>query len=105
MLRGLHAQHPNRQGKLVSVLAGRVFDVAVDIRRGSPRFGQWIGHELDADEGRQLYIPPGFAHGFITLTDEAVFAYKCTVPYHQPSEFSIRWNDPTLGIAWPGRPT
>lgn len=101
VLRGLHAQHPNGQGKLVSVLAGRVFDVAVDIRQGSPRFGQWMGQELDADRGHQLYLPPGFAHGFLVLSDEAVFSYKCTVAYHQPSEFGIRWNDPAIGIRWP----
>lgn len=101
VLRGLHAQHPHGQGKLLSVAAGRVFDVAVDIRVGSPRFGQWAGHVLDAEQGQQLYIPPGFAHGFLVLSEEAVFTYKCTVAYHHASEFAIRWNDPTLAIAWP----
>lgn len=101
VLRGLHAQHPHAQGKLLSVASGRVFDVAVDIRVGSPRFGQWVGQVLDAEQGQQLYIPPGFAHGFVVLSDEAVFTYKCTVPYHQASELSIRWDDPELAITWP----
>ena len=101
VLRGLHFQHPHAQGKLVSVLRGRVFDVAVDIRRGSPTFAQWVGAELDDAEGRQLWIPPGFAHGFVTLTDDVVFAYKCTTAYVAAADRVIAWDDPRIGIAWP----
>jgi dTDP-4-dehydrorhamnose 3,5-epimerase len=100
-LRGLHFQEPNAQGKLVQVTRGTVFDVAVDVRRGSPTFGRWIGMELLGDVPRQLWIPPGFAHGFCVTSDSADFSYKCTTPYAPESERCIRWDDPTLAIAWP----
>jgi dTDP-4-dehydrorhamnose 3,5-epimerase len=101
VVRGLHAQHPKGQGKLVSVVRGRIFDVAVDLRQGSPRFGRWMGVELGDDRHEQLYIPPGFAHGFLALTDEAIVLYKCTAPYDPASEFAVRWDDPAIGIQWP----
>jgi len=101
VLRGLHYQAAQPQGKLVRVVAGAVFDVAVDIRRGSPTFGQWTGHELSADNKRQLWIPPGLAHGFLVLTDSADFLYKTTDYYAPEHERCIAWNDPTLAIAWP----
>jgi dTDP-4-dehydrorhamnose 3,5-epimerase len=101
VLRGLHFQNPHPQGKLVHVLQGEVFDVAVDIRIGSPTFGQAVAEVLSADNKRQLYVPPGFAHGFCVTSDTALFAYKCTDLYHPESEGSILWNDPDLGIAWP----
>jgi dTDP-4-dehydrorhamnose 3,5-epimerase len=100
-LRGLHFQEPEAQGKLVQVLRGKVFDVAVDVRRGSPTFGQWLGLELDGETLRQLWVPPGFAHGFCVLSDEAEFVYKCTALYAPKAERSIRWDDPELAIAWP----
>ncbi len=100
-LRGLHFQEPDAQGKLVQVLAGTVFDVAVDVRRGSPTFGRWVGYELDAQAMRQLWIPPGFAHGFLVLSDRATFLYKCTAQYSPAHERSVRWNDPALAIGWP----
>jgi dTDP-4-dehydrorhamnose 3,5-epimerase len=100
-LRGLHFQEPRPQGKLVQVLSGRVWDVAVDIRRGSPHFGRWIGVELSADEPRQLWIPPGFAHGFCVLSESADFYYKCTDVYVPEADAVLRWDDPELGIAWP----
>src|SRR5690606_18736040 len=100
-LRGLHAQEPFGQGKLVQVLDGEVFDVAVDIRVGSPTFGRWAGEFLSAANHRQIYIPPGFAHGFCVTSERAIFAYKCTEFYHPETEFSIAWNDPDLNIAWP----
>jgi dTDP-4-dehydrorhamnose 3,5-epimerase len=102
VLRGLHYQLQQPQGKLVSVLAGSVFDVAVDIRRGSPSFGQWVGVELSADNHRQLYIPPGFAHGFCVLSDTADFYYKCTDYYAPQYEHGLLWNDADIGIVWPG---
>lgn len=101
VLRGLHFQNPHVQGKLVYVLQGEVFDVAVDIRRGSPTFGQWEGVRLSADNRRQLYVPPGFAHGFCVTSDTALFAYKCTDFYDPAAELCIRWDDPVIGIAWP----
>lgn len=101
VLRGLHYQLENPQGKLVRVTQGAVFDVAVDIRRSSPHFGQWVGVELSAANHRMLWIPPGFAHGFLTLSDTADFLYKCTTLYHPPSDRGIRWDDPDIGIAWP----
>ncbi|HEB77677.1 MAG TPA: dTDP-4-dehydrorhamnose 3,5-epimerase [Methylothermaceae bacterium] len=101
ILRGLHYQWPQPQGKLVQVLEGAVFDVAVDIRRGSPTFGRWVGYELSADNHRQLYIPEGFAHGFCVLSEMALFAYKCTDFYNPDTEHSLLWNDPDLGITWP----
>lgn len=101
VLRGLHYQLENPQGKLVRVTQGAVFDVAVDIRRSSPHFGQWVGVELSADNHRMLWIPPGFAHGFVVLSEAADFLYKCTTLYHPPSDRSLRWNDPAIGIKWP----
>lgn len=100
-LRGLHFQRTQPQGKLVRVSRGRVFDVAVDIRRGSPNFGQWFGLELDDVHHRMLYVPPNFAHGFLVLSDEADFLYKCTDYYHPQSERGVIWNDPQIAIAWP----
>ena len=101
VLRGLHFQQPQPQGKLVWVLQGEVFDVAVDIRAGSPTFGQWTGVTLSADNKRQLYIPAGFAHGFCVTSATALFSYKCTDYYNPAAENGILWNDPDLGIRWP----
>jgi dTDP-4-dehydrorhamnose 3,5-epimerase len=101
VLRGLHYQLRQPQGKLVSVVRGQVFDVAVDIRRGSPSFGRWVGVLLDDLNHRQLYIPPHFAHGFCVLSEEADFGYKCTDYYHPESEQGIIWDDPEIGIEWP----
>lgn len=101
VLRGLHFQEPDPQGKLVIATAGRIFDVAVDVRRGSPRFGRWAGAELDGDEPRQIWIPPGFAHGFCVLSEVADILYKFTAYYSPETERSIRWNDPALAIDWP----
>lgn len=101
VLRGLHYQLENPQGKLVRVSQGAVFDVAVDIRRSSPHFGKWVGVELSAENHRMLWIPPGFAHGFVVLSESADFLYKCTTLYHPPSDRSLRWNDPAIGIEWP----
>jgi dTDP-4-dehydrorhamnose 3,5-epimerase len=100
-LRGLHFQEPKAQGKLITVLAGRVFDVVVDIRRGSPHFGQWVGVELNGATPRQVWVPPGFAHGFCVLSETADFFYKCTEFYSPETERSIRWDDPDLSIDWP----
>ncbi len=100
-LRGLHFQNPMAQAKLVSVWQGEVFDVAVDIRRRSPTFGQWYGLNLSADNKRQLFIPPGFAHGFAVLSASALFHYKCTELYSPKDELGFRWNDPAIGITWP----
>jgi dTDP-4-dehydrorhamnose 3,5-epimerase len=102
-LRGLHAQHQHLQGKLVRVLQGEVFDVAVDIRRGSPTFGRWVGVSLSAENFRQCYIPPGFAHGFCVVSDIAEVEYKCTDFYDPTDELGVLWNDPDIGIAWPVR--
>jgi len=101
VLRGLHFQNPNPQGKLVSVLQGEVFDVAVDIRVGSPTFGQWVSVNLSAENKRQFYIPEGFAHGFCVTSETALFAYKCTDVYNPQAEGSVLWNDPDLNIPWP----
>jgi dTDP-4-dehydrorhamnose 3,5-epimerase len=101
VLRGLHYQLPNAQGKLVSVLRGEVFDVVVDILIGSPTFGKWIGTTLSFENGRQLFVPEGFAHGFLVTGDCALFHYKCTALYDPKSEGSIIWDDPAIGIAWP----
>jgi dTDP-4-dehydrorhamnose 3,5-epimerase len=101
ILRGLHLQHPNAQGKLVYVLDGEVFDVAVDVRVGSPNFGKWTGATLSAADHRQLWIPPGFAHGFCVTSETALFAYKCTAAYSAADELSVLWNDPGIGIPWP----
>jgi dTDP-4-dehydrorhamnose 3,5-epimerase len=100
-LRGLHYQVPSPQGKLVRVVAGSVFDVAVDIRRASPTFGKWCGYELSAENRRQLWVPEGLAHGFLVLSDFAEFQYKCTEFYAPSHERAIRWNDPELAIDWP----
>ena len=100
-LRGLHHQLAHPQGKLVHVTRGEVWDVAVDIRRASPTFGKWFGTTLSAANHMQLWIPPGFAHGFVVTSDEADFAYKVTAAYAPSDERSIRWNDPELAIAWP----
>lgn len=101
ILRGLHYQYPHPQGKLVSVVSGEVFDVAVDIRVGSPTFGRHVDVYLSEDNHRQLYIPPGFAHGFCVVSDTARFSYKCTAYYDHASEGSIIWNDPDIGVNWP----
>lgn len=102
VLRGLHYQlPPHAQGKLVRVTAGAVFDVAVDIRKSSPTFGKWVGVELSAENRRQLWIPPGFAHGFLVLSDWADFLYKTTAYYAPQSDRCIRWNDPDIGLVWP----
>ena len=101
ILRGLHFQNPNAQDKLVQVLSGEVFDVAVDIRVGSPSFARWVGLRLSADNHRQMYIPAGFAHGFCVLSQTAIFSYKCTDYYSPSAEMGIIWNDPDIGIDWP----
>jgi len=101
VLRGLHFQNPYGQGKLLYVLQGEVFDVAVDIRVGSPTFGQWVGVTLTSENKRQLYIPEGFAHGFCVISETVLFAYKCTNTYHPETDGGILWNDPDIGIEWP----
>jgi dTDP-4-dehydrorhamnose 3,5-epimerase len=101
VLRGLHYQIKQPQGKLVRVVKGEVFDVAVDIRKSSPTFGQWVGEILSADNKKQLWVPPGFAHGFVTLSESAEFLYKTTDYYSPDFERCIRWDDPELGIQWP----
>lgn len=101
ILRGLHLQHPFGQGKLVQVMEGEVFDVAVDVRVGSPTFGHWVGTMLSGDNHRQIYIPPGFAHGFAVVSEQALFSYKCTEAYHREAELGVIWNDPAIGIEWP----
>lgn len=100
-LRGLHYQVKQPQGKLVRVVAGAVFDVAVDLRRSSPTFGKWVGEILSAENHRMLWIPPGFAHGFLVLSEFADFLYKCTDFYAPEHERAVRWNDPNIGIEWP----
>ena len=102
VLRGLHTQKQHPQGKLVRVISGRVFDVAVDIRPGSATYGQWYGIELSAENKKQFYISEGFAHGFLVLSDTAEFCYKVTDFYHPEDETGIAWNDPAVGIRWPG---
>ena len=101
VLRGLHFQKNYPQGKLVQVSRGRVFDVAVDIRVGSPGFGCWVGHELSDENHHQLWIPPGFAHGFCTLSDSADLMYKCTDAYRSDDDFGITWNDQRIAVQWP----
>jgi dTDP-4-dehydrorhamnose 3,5-epimerase len=101
VLRGLHFQNPGPQGKLVRVTRGAVFDVAVDLRASSPTFGQWVGVELSAANHRMFWVPEGFAHGFLTLEDDTDFLYKCTAPYAPPSEHTLAWDDPAVGIDWP----
>ncbi len=103
VLRGLHFQEPGAQGKLVQVIAGAVFDVAVDIRQGSDTFGLWAGEILSAENHRQLWIPPGFAHGFCVVSETADFIYKCTAPYRPTDEHAIRFDDPDIAIDWPVR--
>jgi len=105
VLRGLHYQWPEPQGKLVWVSQGRVFDVAVDIRRGSPRFGSWTGVELSAENHRQLWIPEGFAHGFQVLSESATFSYLCTRPYRPEHDAAVAWNDARIGVEWPLPPS
>ncbi len=100
-LRGLHIQHPHGQGKLVKVIHGEVYDVAVDVRRGSPHFGRWTGARLTAENKHQLWVPEGFLHGFLVLSETALFSYKCTRPYHPETELAVRWDDPDIGIDWP----
>jgi dTDP-4-dehydrorhamnose 3,5-epimerase len=100
-LRGLHAQLRRPQGKLVRAVRGEIFDVAVDIRRGSPTFGRWVGERLSDDNFRQLWVPPGFAHGFCVLSEIAEVEYKCTALYDRDDELSIAWDDPEVGIEWP----
>lgn len=101
VLRGLHFQKTHPQGKLVRVIRGSVFDVAVDLRKHSPTFGRWYGVELTAENKKQFYIPEGFAHGFLVLSDEAEFCYKCTDYYAPGDEGGLAWNDPSVGIQWP----
>ena len=101
VLRGLHYQWPNPQGKLVTVLEGEVYDVAVDIRRGSPQFGQWTAVLLSAQNKRQFWIPEGFAHGFAVLSERALFSYMCTRVYDKAADAGVRWDDPAIGIDWP----
>ena len=101
ILRGLHFQDPHPQGKLAYVLQGSVFDVIVDVRTDSPTFGRWLGMELNADTKQQIWVPPGFAHGFCVTSESALFAYKCTDYYYPDYEMTIRWDDPDIGIEWP----
>jgi len=100
-LRGLHWQIGRQQGKLIRVVAGEIFDVAVDVRRGSPTFGQWVGIPITAESFRQVYVPPGFAHGFCVVSEQADVEYKCTDFYDPASERGLIWNDPDVGIEWP----
>ena len=101
ILRGMHLQEPHAQGKLVRCVFGAVFDVAIDVRVGSPTFGKWVGAHLDGESHRQLWVPPGFAHGYQVLSDSAIFAYKCTDRYHPEAELGVAWDDPDVGIEWP----
>jgi dTDP-4-dehydrorhamnose 3,5-epimerase len=101
VLRGLHYQKPFAQGKLLSALDGEIFDVAVDIRRGSPDFGRWVGVVLSSENKRQIYVPPGFAHGFCVVSDTALVMYKCTELYHPEADHGVRWDDPRIAIDWP----
>ena len=101
ILRGLHYQNPKPQGKLVRVVEGEVFDVAVDMRKSSPTFGKWVGEFLSAENKRQLWVPPGFAHGFYVTSETAEFVYKCTDYYAPEHEHALLWNDPAVGVEWP----
>jgi dTDP-4-dehydrorhamnose 3,5-epimerase len=101
ILRGLHFQYPQSQGKLIQVLSGEVLDVIVDIRVGSPTYGQWFGEVLSESNHRQIYVPPGFAHGYCVTSETALFSYKCTDFYNPATEHGIIWNDPDIGIEWP----
>jgi dTDP-4-dehydrorhamnose 3,5-epimerase len=104
-LRGIHFQKtPFAQTKLVRCVTGTLYDVAVDLRAGSPTFGQWFGIELSAQNAKQLFIPSGFGHGFLTLTDDVIIAYKVDAPYHKESEGTLRWDDPDVGVVWPMEP-
>ncbi|ASG04784.1 dTDP-4-dehydrorhamnose 3,5-epimerase [Vibrio anguillarum] len=103
ILRGLHYQTENTQGKLVRVVSGEVFDVAVDIRKNSPTFGKWVGVYLSAENKRQLWVPEGFAHGFYVTSDEAEFVYKCTDYYNPEAEHTLLWNDESINIDWPNK--
>lgn len=105
VLRGLHFQYPQPQGKLVSVLEGAIWDVAVDIRYGSPRFGQWVAAELSAQNHRQFYIPDGFAHGFCVLSEHALVHYMCSSEFNAAYDSAVAWNDPGIGVDWPVVPT
>ena len=100
-IRGLHLQRRKMQGKLIRVIEGEIYDVAVDVRRGSPTFGRWVGVSLSASNFKQVYVPPGFAHGFCVVSPVAQVEYKCTAFYDPSSEIGIAWNDPTVAIAWP----
>jgi dTDP-4-dehydrorhamnose 3,5-epimerase len=104
VLRGMHFQWPNGQGKLISVLSGAVFDACVDVRAGSPTFGRWFGSVLSDDNRQQLWVPEGFAHGFLVLSDTAFVHYTCTAPYDARSDRALAWNDPDVGIEWPCQP-
>lgn len=104
VLRGLHYQRRQTQGKLVRVVAGSIFDVAVDMRKSSATLGRWVGVELSAENKRQLWVPEGFAHGFYVLSDEAEVIYKCTDYYHSESDVTLKWDDPDVGIEWPLAP-
>ncbi len=101
VLRGLHYQQPGAQGKLIRVVSGAVFDVVVDLRQGSPTFGRWVGVELSGENKRQLWVPPGMAHGFLCLEDNTDFLYKCTAFYNRDTEHCLLWNDPDIGVEWP----
>lgn len=101
VLRGLHFQNPKAQGKLVSVIQGEVFDVAVDLRKKSPTFGKWEGVYLSGENHHQFWVPPGFAHGFLVCSETALFSYKCTELYSPQDEWGLRWDDPELNISWP----
>ena len=101
ILRGLHYQLRKPQGKLIRAISGEIFDVAVDMRKQSPTFGKWVGERLSAENRRQLWVPPGFAHGFLVLSESAEIVYKCTGYYAADDEYSLLWNDPELAIAWP----
>lgn len=104
VLRGLHLQHPHGQGKLVTVLRGAIFDIAADVRVGSPTFGRNVAVELSADGLSQLWVPAGFAHGYLALTADSIVLYKCTEVYHPECEVTLRWDDPELDVAWPAAP-
>ena len=101
VLRGLHYQLEHPQGKLIRPVSGVIFDVAVDLRRSSPHFGEWFGTTLEAGDGRQVWIPPGFAHGFLVVSESADVTYKCTTVYHPESNLGLRWDDPEISIEWP----
>ncbi|HSJ31028.1 MAG TPA: dTDP-4-dehydrorhamnose 3,5-epimerase [Longimicrobiales bacterium] len=104
VLRGMHFQSPNAQGKLVCVLSGVVFDAVVDVRLGSPTWGQWYGCEISVENRRQIWVPEGFAHGFLVMSEDAVVHYSCTSPYHAGSDRTLAWDDPVVGINWPRKP-